>query len=190
MADDKGFNLLHHGVLKGNPKTDKVAFLIDIVKMLEKPSKETLQNWLDHRSNQDRFTPLHFASYKGNLTAINTLLRAGADRNAKTQTELNMLHLAAQGDQPQSMYLFKELGLDLNSKDWRGSTPLHWACFRQSEFVLSFMMAWGPDLDLVDQEGNTALHLAVKFTQKATSSRMVRFLLLRGARTDIVNSLG
>ena len=88
------------------------------------------------------------------------------------------------------MYLFKELGLDLNSTDWRGSTPLHWACFRQSEFVLSFMLAWGPDLDLTDQEGNTALHLAVKFTQKAASSRMVRFLLLRGARTDVVNALG
>ena len=84
IADEKGFNLLHHGVLKGNPKTDKVAFLIDTVKMLEKPAKGPFEAWLDQRSNHDRFTPLHFASYKGNLTAMNTLLRAGADKNART----------------------------------------------------------------------------------------------------------
>jgi ankyrin repeat protein len=41
---------------------------------------------------------MHFASYKGHLDAINSLLREGADQNALTATDLNMLHVAAQGD--------------------------------------------------------------------------------------------
>lgn len=79
---------------------------------------------------KDEFTPLHFASYRGNLEAINVLLRWGADKNALTATQLNCLHVAAQGDSAPSLFVFKELGLDINSKDKRGSTPLHWACFR------------------------------------------------------------
>jgi len=46
-------------------------------------------------TNKDAFTPLHFASYKGNLDAINTLLKNGADKDADTATKLNMLHVAA-----------------------------------------------------------------------------------------------
>ena len=96
---------------------------------------------------KDNFSPLHFASYKGHLDAINTLLRFGADKDALTATGLNMLHVAAQGDSASSLYLFKELGLDINSVDNRGSTALHWACFRQSEIALAYLLAWGPDLD-------------------------------------------
>lgn len=99
-------------------------------------------------TDKDRFTPLHFASYKGQLDAINTLLRFGADKDALTATDLNMLHVAAQGDSASSLYLFKELGLDINAADKRGSTPLHWACFRQSEIALGYLLAWGPQLDL------------------------------------------
>ena len=85
------------------------------------------------------------------------------------------------------MFLFKELGIDLNSQDKRGSTPLHWACFRQSEIALSYLLAWSPNLNSVDCDGNTPLHLAVKYVDDAESTRMVRFILMRGASTIIVN---
>ena len=91
---------------------------------------------------------MHFASYRGNLDAINILLRSGANKDALTETDLNMLHVAAQGDAAPSLYIFKELGLNLNSCDKRGSTPLHWACFRQSEIALSYLLAWNPDLNI------------------------------------------
>lgn len=90
---------------------------------------------------------MHFASYRGHLEAINTLMRNGANQNQLTATELNMLHVAAQGDNAPPLYIFKELGLNLNSADKRGSTPLHWACFRQSEIALSYLLAWDPDLN-------------------------------------------
>lgn len=67
---------------------------------------------------------------------------------------------------------------------------MHWACYSQSEIALSYIVAWKPKLDLQDQEGYTPLHLAVKSVDLVNSSRPVRFLLIRGARTDIRDNKG
>ena len=90
---------------------------------------------------------MHFASFKGNLDAIYTLLRFGANKDAINFFGLNMVHVAAQGDSASSLYLFKELGVDISARDKRGSTPLHWACYSQSEVALSYLLAWQPDLN-------------------------------------------
>lgn len=131
LTDDKGFNLLHHGVLKGQP--GKVAFLIETCRALQNPSMPDFYEWVNKPTLKDGFTPMHFASYRGNLEAINTLMRNKANKDALTASGLNMLHVAAQGDSAPSLFVFKELGIDLNDADKRGSTPLHWACFRQSD---------------------------------------------------------
>lgn len=93
IADDKDFNLLHHAVLKG--QHGKVAFLIETAKLLEKPTPQQLNDWINKPTAKDAFTPMHFASYKGHLDAINVLMRNGANKNALTATGLNMLHVAA-----------------------------------------------------------------------------------------------
>lgn len=54
-----------------------------------------LDEWINKPTAREGFTPLHFASFKGNLDAMNTLLRYGADKDARTATGLNMLHLGA-----------------------------------------------------------------------------------------------
>jgi ankyrin repeat protein len=51
--------------------------------------------------------------------------------------------------------------------------------------AMSFLLALNPKLDLQDSEGQTALHLAVKNADSLSSTRCVRYLLIRGARTDI-----
>jgi palmitoyltransferase ZDHHC13/17 len=84
---------LHHSVLKGVP--GKVAFLIETALKLDKPSVSKLDEWINKPTAREGFTPLHFASFKGNLDAINTLLKFGADKDARTATGLNMLHLGA-----------------------------------------------------------------------------------------------
>ena len=58
-----------------------------------------------------------------------------------------MLHVAAQGDQPISIYFFKLRGLDLRSRDNRGSTPLHWAAYSKAEITLVYLLSW---LDFLD----------------------------------------
>lgn len=115
---------------------------------MHKPSKQQLRQWTDCRSVKDQFTALHLASYRGNMDAIRTLMRLGADKHAENYFGLNMVHVAAQGDQAASLYYFKSQGVDINKQDKRGSTPLHWACYSQSEIALTYLLAWNPDLNI------------------------------------------
>lgn len=101
---------------------------------------------------------------------------------------LNCLHVAAQGDQPGSLYYFHKIqGLTINTTDSRGSTPLHWAIFSSCELAMVFILGWVQmeELNHKDEEGNTALHLAIKIVDELRSTRPVRSLLYNGASTDI-----
>jgi ankyrin repeat protein len=57
-----------------------------------------LVNWVNGKTIGDEFTPLHFASFNGNIDAIETLVEFGADIHAVNKNKLNMLHVAAQND--------------------------------------------------------------------------------------------
>lgn len=74
------------------------------------------------------FTALHFASYHGNPRTIDLLVESGANIYATNKQEINMLHVAAQGNAPYSLAYFKAKGININSRDKEMSTPLHWAC--------------------------------------------------------------
>jgi ankyrin repeat protein len=112
----------------------------------------------------ERFTALHFSTYHGNIDLIRMMTEEmGADFSIKNVYGANVLHVAAQGDQPCPLYYFVQLkDMDINTADNRGSTPLHWACYSKAEFALSYILAMAPDLEITDQNGLTPLHLAVK----------------------------
>ena len=94
---------------------------------------------------------------------------------------LNVLHLAAQGDQPLSLYYFKSQHMDLYAPDKRLSTPLHWACFSNSEIALIYLLAWyrTDKLNLQDVDGYTPLHRACWGAEKR-HTETVRVLLEAG----------
>ena len=186
--DEGGFSILHHAVL--GCVQGKVAALISYVQELQGATDEQITWWANSRTNNDSFTPLHLASFKGNMDAILVLLEYGSDPQALNAFGLNMIHVAAQGDAAISLYYFKELGVDLNLQDQRGSTPLHWACYSNSEIALSYLLAWNPELNIQDQDGYTPLHLAVKSCDTVESTRPVRFLLIRGADKSIQDNSG
>ena len=72
---------------------------------------------------------MHFSSFTGHLDSAYTLIDNNADIFATNENELNMLHVASQGDSAATLYLFWLLGLDINSKDNTGGTPLIWASY-------------------------------------------------------------
>jgi len=114
-----------------------------------------------------------------------------ADFTAKNMYGANVLHIAAQGDQPSPLYYFVKLkNMDINQVDNRGSTPLHWACYSRSEFALSYLLALKPKLEIQDQAGYTPLHLAIKSVRELRSTRPVRALLLKGASRTSTNFQG
>lgn len=91
---------------------------------------QILKEYINRRSiGEEGFTALHFASFHGNLKIIKFLISQGADIHMTNRHKINMLHVAAQGDNPLSFYFFLKAGLDINSIDRRMSTPLHWAAY-------------------------------------------------------------
>ena len=95
-----------------------------------------------------------------------------------------MLHIAAQGDQPVTLYYFhRTLSVPIERKDNRGSTPLHWACFSKSELAALYILSWTElwQLSIQDVDGYTPLHLAIKSVGELQSCRPVRALLFRGS---------
>ena len=60
---------------------------------------------------------------------IKYLISKGGDPFAINKYRINMLHLAAQGDQVVALSFFKNMGINVNARDAKESTPLHWACY-------------------------------------------------------------
>ena len=93
QKDEKGFNLLHHAVLKCIP--GKVQTLITLVQQIQGATEENIKVWVNARTLHDQFSPLHLASFKGNMDAVYTLIKYGADPFAENVFGLNMVHVAA-----------------------------------------------------------------------------------------------
>ena len=51
LADDKGFTLLHHAVLKG--QAGKVEQVIELANKLNSPSKKQIRDWVNSRTTKD-----------------------------------------------------------------------------------------------------------------------------------------
>lgn len=113
--------------------------------------QKQLSTWVNMPTDE-RFTALHFSTYHGNIELIKLMVEEmHADFNLKNVYGANVLHVAAQGDQPCPLYYFVAVkDMDINDADNRGSTPLHWACYSKSEFALSYILAMGPDLEITD----------------------------------------
>jgi len=110
--------------------------------------------------------------------------KAGADLSIKNKYGSTVMHIAAQQDQPLSLYYLFKQGVDINVRDDKQSTPLHWACFTRSEMALNYILSMKPNLEAQDCFGFTPLHIAVTTVEKLGSTRNVKALLLRGASRD------
>lgn len=111
------------------------------------------------------FTALHYASFRGNFDNIKTLLKYNGDSDAVYQKSTNgstMMHMAANGDQPEALILFKEkFNLDINEQDNFYSTPLHCAAFTGSESAIRIILSYTNKVNIQDHLGYTPLHVAV-----------------------------
>lgn len=132
-------------------------------------------------------TPLHYASFRGNMIIASLLIENGAIINEKCDIGMNVLHFAAQGDQPSSLIFFKEkYKLSIKSKDKKNNTPLHWAALNDKATSLMFLLQWETNINEINIDGQTALHLAVKLKR----SRIVKKLLQNGADPMIKDNHG
>ena len=137
VRDHLGFSLVNFACLKNETSCFKVLFeysnahkvsMGTNLEMRGDHTEKDITEWLS-RPNQFGFVPMHWATQAGNYTMLTTMADKGnVDLHYKNKYGASFLHIAAQKNQPLSLYFFYSRGVDINVTDLFNFTPLHWAC--------------------------------------------------------------
>ena len=191
-----GLTLLHSACIFD--KTNIVETIVnDTKKRLNLLSSETLpleektknekifKDFINSKTEKDSLTALHYASFRGNIKIIKLLIENKAEINAVSSHGLNMLHKAAQGNQPSSIVYFnKKYNFDIEATDNNKLNALHLSAISGTDNSVIFLLSLGMDPNIKDKKGNTALHYAVKHSHV----RIIKKLLQKGADRNIKNN--
>ena len=151
----------------------------EIIKSAKKHlSQEEFITFINYKTNKGQ-TPLHYASFVGNIKLIKLLIQNGADPFLETNNGFNVLHLSIMGNKITSFYYFnKKYGIDINSKDKKENTSLHLAIYFNSNKIFNYLLTNNEiDINALNKEGFTPLHFAVMNQNK----NMIKKLLIKGA---------
>jgi len=152
---------------------DTTRTLLEIVRNRLGDMSE-LRNWVNSKSDSG-FTALHYSAYRGNLRAAKLILTHGGNVSIKNDNGLNIMHLAAQGNQITVMAYFKEFhGFSYFCLDNANSSPLHWAAYSGSIEAFDFLIAQGSDINNQDKDGSTPLHLAALTERKKIAGKLMK----------------
>ena len=179
--NEDGLTALHHSIFLN---------LFELSKEIIEHSKKNLspndfKYYINQKTNKGQ-TPLHYASFVGNIKLIKILIQNDADIFAKTNNGLNVLHLATMGNKITSFYYFIErYKMRINSKDNKENTSLHLASYFNSKKIFNFLLT-NPKIDInsKNKDGFTPLHFAVDSKNK----NMIIKLLIKGADISIKNN--
>ena len=185
IKDENGYTSLHRSVFKNN-----YELTIQIIDRVKKEvgigHSNKLENFINEKTNEG-YTALHYAAMIGNLKIIKLLKDNGAKIDSVTKLGKNVLHIAAENNQPSVIiyFIFNE-PLDIYSVDENGSTPLHWACYSGAVESVSYLISLKADINAIDNEKYTPLHLAASTNRE----KIVRLLLQNGVNKNLRNING
>ena len=119
--DAMGNTPLHAAILDGHIERVVLLLSVDMVFGGKSP--------LVQSQTRGGHSPLHIAASRGFDLIFRTLLRAGADIQAKDKLGLTALHLAVLYGENDIIRTAAEAGVGLDAPDQTGGTPLHTAAF-------------------------------------------------------------
>ena len=114
-----------------------------------------IDNGADVKNNNNI---LLFAVKTGCIEAVQSLLEAGADINAKNDSGQTTLHIAARNGYKDVAELLIDEGADINAKDNDGHTPLYIAVNNNYK-VAELLINKGADSSIKTESGQTLLQL-------------------------------
>ena len=182
LKDENGYTILHKSVFNDDIETTTLI-INEVKKRVGMNSKDSLSKFINEKTNEG-LTALHYAAYKGNIPLLQLLIKNGASVDAVTNLGKNVIHMAAEGNQPSMMiYLISKEHQSSQIVDENGSTPLHWACYAGAEEAVNFLLNLGANIDAQDKEKLTPLHLAVIGGRE----KIVLKLLQKNANKNLLN---
>lgn len=154
-------------------------------------SKLQLSHYLETSTNDINkpdargYSPLWWASIKGDENTVRTLLSYGADPNAPGRILQSPLHVARTAQTAQSLLEYKA---DVNFRDTSGRTPLHCYSYRQVDTTVSMIeeiMFGGAFINAKTTSGHTALHYAAGFGKTHLIPALLKYgILIDDTRND------
>eukprot|EP00826_Nyctotherus_ovalis_P023365 TRINITY_DN1795_c0_g10_i1.p1 TRINITY_DN1795_c0_g10~~TRINITY_DN1795_c0_g10_i1.p1 ORF type:complete len:441 (+),score=81.90 TRINITY_DN1795_c0_g10_i1:575-1897(+) len=104
---------------------------------------------------------------------------------------MNVLHYAAQNDQPWPIvYFHREFRMNVDARDNDGNAALHWAAYFGAVDALSCLLKWTRCVNEPNSEGKTPLHLGTQTAMSSGSFRAIRLLCFNGADRNLLDSNG
>src|SRR5262249_33582168 len=109
------------------------------------------------------FQPSHLATLAGKLGGAKALVAANAPLMSKVgDSELSMMHLAAQAGHKDLLAFFQSKDLTVDLRDKNGRTPLHYAAEFGQKACVEFLIEKKANVNGGSTRDQTPLHLAVK----------------------------
>ena len=130
-------------------------------------SKEVLQAVIDldadvNATNKQNETPLMWASFNGNVDAMNVLISAGANQAIQDVDGDTYLHYAVHGNgSKEVLQAVIDLGADVNATNKQNTTALMVASSKGNEDAMNVLISAGANHTIQDAVGMTWLHYAV-----------------------------
>lgn len=172
-------------------KTSTVATTISLVILLVVVSACGGSDQAEPSPERDR--ELIAAAYRNDLDAAGALIEAGADVNAKDETQQSAYLIAASevGDDPRLLELTLANGADLNAKDSYNGTGLIRAADRGYVRIVRRLLETDIEVDHVNRLGWTALLEAIILgAGDRRHTEVVRLLVEAGADVDLADAEG
>ena len=178
--------LLRHGADPNIQKEGRGSALMAAAINSNAESKALLQLLIDGgtdvqaQTSGSLETALHKAYLKGFIAFIQTLLDAGADVHAKSNSEEIALHIACSFGYEQATELLLESGSSIDACASDGRTPLHTASQQGKDVIVDLLLRKDANIEARDSYGQVALHLAALSQQQDVA----KVLLEHGANVD------
>ncbi|CAH0395611.1 unnamed protein product [Bemisia tabaci] len=122
---------------------------------------------------------LFSALAEGNLEAVRTCLRKGADMNARNIKGQTATHFACMGSNLDVLKFTFEQTSNSDLRDVMGQTPLHVAAKYGNSGIIKYLLERDLQVDAPDNFRNTPLHVAAKCGQ----DEAIKILLMKDAST-------
>ncbi|OCK90071.1 ankyrin [Cenococcum geophilum 1.58] len=142
--------------------------------------------WIDVQDTLGR-TPLNVATWRGNVSAVSTLLKYNASPMICTPTEMSPVHRAIEGRSYECVHLLLQYGADVNHKNKRGRQPLHYCCrIDDNARICSLLLQSGGHVNGQDHGAGRPIHESIMHNKLPQLALLISY----GAEVDCKTSKG